>query len=68
MKLDSLCKIGKSYFIYKFLNGLILRFEIFPATFNQTHKLILFVARDKIKVIITVTFDKAVIVAEKQKQ
>lgn len=46
LKLDSLCKIGESHFIYKFVSNLDLKFEIFLATFNQTHSLKLSAAGD----------------------
>lgn len=68
LELHSSCKSGKPYFVHKFSIGFILKFEIFLATFNQIHNLIFFVARNKVIVIINITFEKAVIIAKKQKQ
>lgn len=40
LELDSSCKIGELYFIHKFLSSLSPSFDIFRATFSQTHSLL----------------------------
>lgn len=68
LKFDTLCKIRKSYFVYKFLSKLRPGFEIFLATFNQTDSLIPTPAGNGNTAIITMIFDKAVIAIKKEKQ
>lgn len=40
LELDSSCKIGEPHFIHKFLSSLGPSFDIFCATFSQTHSLL----------------------------
>ena len=68
LKLDSSCKIGEPHFVHKFLSGLSTRYEIFLATFSQTHSLIGTTAADGIAAVTAVTFDEAVMAAEKEEQ
>ena len=68
LELDSSCKIGEPHFVHKFLSGLGTGYEIFLATFSQTHSLIGITAADGVAAIAAVTFDKAVMAAEKEKQ
>ena len=68
LELDSSCKIGEPHFVHKFLSGLGNGYEIFLATFNQTHSLIKTTAADGVAAVKAVTFDEAVMAAEKEEQ
>lgn len=68
LELDASCKIGEPHFVHKFLSGLGSGFEIFLATFSQTHSLIPTAAGDGNAAITAVTFDEAVMAAEKEEQ
>jgi hypothetical protein len=68
LELDETCLIGEPHFVNKFLSGLGPSFDIFLTSFYQTHSLI--PERDDKKEIATkaVTFETAVIAAEKEEQ
>ncbi len=68
LELDSSCKIGEPHFVHKFLSGLGTGYKIFLATFSQTHSLIGATAADGFAVVGAVTFDEAVMAAEKEEQ
>lgn len=55
-------------YVHKFLSGLVTGFEIFLATFSQTHSLIGTTASDGVAAVVAVTFDEAVMAAEKEEQ
>ena len=52
----------------KFLIGLRPDYDVFFATFHLTRSFILWVVSDSQRVIVTITFDKAVMAARKEKQ
>jgi hypothetical protein len=68
LELDETCLIGEPHFVNKFLSGLGPSFDIFLTSFYQTHSLI--PERDDKKEIATkaVTFETAVMAAEKEEQ
>lgn len=68
LKLDATCKIGDPHFVHKFLNDLGPCFEIFLTTFNQTHSLIPLAASENQLAIRAVTFDEAVMAADKEEK
>lgn len=68
LKLDASCKISKPHFIHKFLSSLGPSFDIFYATFSQTHLLLPIKATDRTISTAAMTFDKTVIAAKKEKQ
>ena len=68
LELDSSCKIGEPHFVHQFLSGLGTGYEIFLATFSQTHSLIGTIAADRVAAIAAVMFDEAVMAAEKEEQ
>lgn len=68
LELDPSCKIGEPHFVHKFLSGLGSGYEIFLATFSQTHSLIATKAGDGVAAITAVTFDEVVMAAEKEEQ
>lgn len=66
LELDVSYKIGKSYFIHKFLNSLGPSFDIFCAIFNQIYSLLLIKTTDETVNTAAVMFDKTVMVAKKE--
>jgi hypothetical protein len=68
LELDETCLIGEPHFVNKFLSGLGPSFDIFLTSFYQTHSLI--PERGDKNEIATkaVTFETAVIAAEKEEQ
>lgn len=66
LKLDTSCKIGKPHFIHKFLNSLGPSFDIFYATFSQSHSLLSIKVADRIASIVVVTLNKTVMAAKKK--
>lgn len=68
LELNSSCKIGEPHFVDKFLSGLSTGYQIFIATFSQTHSLIGTTAADGVAAVAAVTFDEAVMAAEKEEQ
>ncbi len=67
-ELDSSCKIGEPHLVHKFLSGLSNGYEIFLVTFNQTNSLIETTEADGVAAVKAVTFDEAVMAAEKEEQ
>jgi hypothetical protein len=67
-ELDEDCRIGKCFFVNKFLSGLTPAYSTFLTAFYQTHRLI--PERDDTGIVTkeAVTFDEAVIAAEKEEQ
>lgn len=61
-------KIGRSYFVHRFLSRLGTGYEIFFATFSQIHSLIKTTAADGITAVAAITLDEAVMAAKKEKQ
>lgn len=68
LELDANCKIGDPHFVRKFLSGLGPRFDIFLTTFNQTHSLIPLASADDQVEVRAVTFDEAVMAADKEEK
>ena len=66
LELDTFYKIGKFYFIYKFLSSFGFSFNIFYVIFSQTHSLLAIKATDKIVSVVAVTFDKIFMAAKKE--
>ena len=68
LKLDLSCKIRDHHFVHQFLSGLGNEYKIFLATFNQTYSPIKTAAADDVAAVKAVTFDEAVMAAEKEEQ
>lgn len=51
------CKIWEPNFVRKFLSEVGIGFEIFLATFSQTHRLIGITASDGVAAVVAITFD-----------
>ncbi|EAA30891.1 hypothetical protein GE21DRAFT_8656 [Neurospora crassa] len=67
-ELDQDCRIGECFFVNKFLSGLTPNYSTFLTAFYQTHRLI--PERDNAGIVTqkAVTFNEAVIAAEKEEQ
>jgi hypothetical protein len=68
LELDSTCTIGEPHFVNKFLTGLGSNFDVFLTSFYQTHSLIPERHGENEITVKAVTFEEAVMAAEKEEQ